>query len=189
MEARSLLLVVAVCAVPVLAGAATAGTPITARVAHARMAYYAITGSTALALRAQLDARGPHDDSGSRFDAVTRWRYRWSWPGYGGEACRLSRATVSVAITTAFPRWTPPRGADLILVGIWRRYVRALARHESGHVRFAWTHRASVLRAIKRATCATAEAAAQRQLSIVARLNVSYDARTRHGATQGAEFP
>ncbi len=189
MPSRPLVLIALALMVCVAPAAATAGEPITASVPHATMTYYSIAGRTAGQLRAQLDARGPRDGAGARFDAVTRWRYHWSWPGYGSASCRLGGAKVSVAISTAFPRWTPPRGADLILVGIWRRYVRALARHESGHARVAWTHRVAVLRAIRRATCATAEAAAQRQLTIVARLNASYDASTRHGATQGALFP
>jgi hypothetical protein len=45
------------------------------------------------------------------------------------------------------------------------------------------------VRAIKGATCATANAAAERQLDLIRRHDVRYDAATQHGATQGARFP
>ncbi len=169
--------------------ATTAGEPITASVPHATMTYYSIAGRTAGQLRAQLNVRGPTDGSGAHFDAVTRWRYSWSWPGYGTAACRLGKADVTVRVQVVFPRWTPPTGADAGLVASWRRYVRALARHELGHADFARGHRAAVLHAIRGATCASAVAAAQRQLDRIRRHDLSYDASTRHGATQGATFP
>ena len=71
-----------------------------------------------------------------------------------------------------------------------RQSVRGLgARHEQGHVDYAVNHRLAVLRAIRNATCSTANAAALRQLDLIRKHDVAYDKTTNHGATQGARFP
>ena len=52
-----------------------------------------------------------------------------------------------------------------------------------------WTHPRAVVRAIRHATCGTADAAARKQLNLIRKHDVAYDASTQHGATQGARFP
>jgi predicted secreted Zn-dependent protease len=158
------------------------------RVAHATMRYYAVGGTTPAQIRARLNARAPASPDGYHGDAFTRWSFHWSWPG-SGNGCRLDQAGVKLQIVVSFPRWTHPAAASPAVAAAWARYVRALARHEQGHVDFVVAHSPAVLRAIKGATCATADAAAQRQLDVIRRHDVSYDAATRHGATQGARFP
>jgi len=46
-----------------------------------------------------------------------------------------------------------------------------------------------VINAIRRATCATAEAKAQDVLADIRQNDVNFDATTNHGETQGAKFP
>jgi predicted secreted Zn-dependent protease len=171
-----------------LAHAALAAEP-APRVAHAKMDYYDVGGATAAQLRARLDARAPASPDGFRGDAFTRWLYRWNWPGYGGSNCQLSKAVVTLRVVVSFPRWTHPKAASAALAAAWARYSRALARHEQGHVDYAVARYPAVVRAIKRATCATADAAAQAQLKLIRKHDVAYDAATQHGATQGARFP
>jgi predicted secreted Zn-dependent protease len=159
------------------------------RVAHATMVYYAVGGTTAAQVRAQLSARAPRSPDGFRGDAFTRWQFRWSWPGYGSSSCRLSKATVTLRVMVSFPRWTHPRAASAALATAWARYSRALARHEQGHVDYAVARYPAVVRAIRHATCGTADAAARKQLNLIREHDVAYDASTQHGATQGARFP
>jgi predicted secreted Zn-dependent protease len=159
------------------------------RIAHARMVYYDVGGVTANQIRVRLDARAPTSPDGFRGDAYTRWQFRWNWPGYGRADCQLARATVTLSIVVSFPRWTRPASAPAALAADWARYSRALARHEQGHVDYAFAHYAAVVRAIKRATCRTANAAAVAQLGVIRRHDAAYDAATNHGATQGARFP
>jgi predicted secreted Zn-dependent protease len=179
-------LCLALVAAAALATAAPAATP---RVAHATMRYYAVGGVTPAQIRARLNARAPASPDGFRGDANTRWTFHWSWPGYGTSSCSLSQAKVTLQIVVSFPRWTHPKAASAATAADWARYTRALARHEQGHVDFAVAHYPAVVRAIKGATCATAAAAAQRQLAVIQRHDVTYDATTQHGATQGARFP
>ena len=75
------------------------------------------------------------------------------------------------------------------LAAEWARYSRSLARHEQGHVDYAVARYPAVVRAIKRASCGTANAAAQAQLTLIRKHDAAYDLATQHGATQGARFP
>jgi predicted secreted Zn-dependent protease len=96
---------------------------------------------------------------------------------------------VTLRVVVSFPRWTHPAGTSAVVAADWARYARALARHEQGHVDDAVARDPFVLRAIKRATCSTADAAARAQLNLIRAHDIAYDARTHHGATQGAHFP
>jgi predicted secreted Zn-dependent protease len=183
-----------VCAVALAAAAAfaapaaPAATP-SPRVAHATMHYYAVGGVTEAQIRARLNANVPASPDGFEGDAYTSWHYRWQWPGYGSSTCDLSRAVVTLTVDVYFPRWTHPRAASAAVAAAWNRYARALAVHESGHAGYARARYPFVLRAIKRATCRRADAAAQAQLTLIRKHDLAYDASTNHGETQGARFP
>jgi predicted secreted Zn-dependent protease len=176
-------------AAAVVAPAPAATPPGTARVAHATMVYYAVGGATPAQIRARLNARAPASPDGFHGDAFTRWSFRWQWPGSSDGRCRVGEATVTMRIDVSFPRWTHPKAASAATAAAWARYARALARHEQGHVDFARAHYAAVVRAIRGASCKTANAAGAKQLAVIRRHDIAYDAATQHGATQGARFP
>jgi predicted secreted Zn-dependent protease len=175
-------------AVAAFAPAAPAATP-SPRVAHATMHYYAVGGVTEAQIRARLNANAPPSPDGFKGDAYTSWNYHWSWPGYGSSACSLDKAQVTLTVDVHFPRWTHPKAASAAVAAAWNRFATALAVHESGHAAYARARYAFVVRAIKRATCRTADAAARAQLALIRKHDVAYDASTKHGATQGAHFP
>jgi predicted secreted Zn-dependent protease len=156
---------------------------------NATIIYYAISGSSAWELRAQLDALGPVGYDGYQGDAATNWFIHWSWPGYGSNTCDLSKAVVTYDIEVVFPRWVPPEDAPSDLVDRWSIYTTALAEHEKGHIDNVVQNYQSVLDAIMSATCETAEAAAAAALGPLRQFDIDYDAATNHGETQGARFP
>jgi predicted secreted Zn-dependent protease len=156
---------------------------------YASMQYYDIAGSTEGELRAELNAKGPVGYDGYKSDATTKWFIGWTWPGFGTSFCTLSAPTVSYQITVIFPRWRVPANAPPPLVSKWTNFEEALGEHEKGHVDFLVTHYSSVSTAIERASCNTAEAAAQDALKPIRQHDIDYDAETNHGATQGARFP
>jgi predicted secreted Zn-dependent protease len=189
MQVRRLrLLGVAFAAAVVCAPLAPAATP-GPSVAHATMHYYAVGGVTDAQIRARMTADAPPAPDGFKGDAYTSWSYRWSWPGYGTSTCELAKAVLTLKMAVSFPRWTHPKAAPAAVAADWSRYARALALHESGHASFARARFPLILRAIKRATCRTADAAAKAQLTVIRNHDLAYDTRTRHGATQGAVFP
>jgi predicted secreted Zn-dependent protease len=183
-----LFALVALAASAVCAAAAPAAGP-SPSVAGATMHYYAVGGTTDAQIRARLNANAPASPDGYKGDAYTTWNYRWGWPGYGSSTCNLAKAVVTIKVDVHFPRWTHPQGASAAVAADWSRYARALAVHESGHASYARARYPFVLRAIKGATCRSADAAAQAQLAVIRKHDVAYDARTQHGATQGARFP
>jgi predicted secreted Zn-dependent protease len=180
------LLLLAACAAPAVQSSAARPLPTSYPVAfpNATPEFYAVSGATADEIRAQLNARGP-----SGYDAYTRWHIRWQWPGYGTADCRLQDAEVAYEITVTFPRWTPVAEATPELAAKWNAYLYALALHENGHVANVVAHYPTVVAAIKRSTCLTAEAAAQAILQQMRDFDVQYDTNTDHGRTQGARFP
>ncbi len=188
MAARRLPLLIALALVPVLAQTAAAAAP-APKVKNATMVYYDVGGVTAAQLRERLTARAPRSPDGYPGDAFARWEFRWNWPGYGSSSCSLAKAKVTLRVTVSFPRWTHPKAAPASLAAAWARYSRALARHEQGHVDYAVARYPAVVRAIKNATCRTANAAALRQLNLIRKHDAAYDKKTGHGATQGARFP
>lgn len=169
--------------------AGTAPTVVVGAVPNATMQYYDVSGTSVTELRASMDAREPVDSSGRRNDAFTTWNIDWTWPLNPDGTCILSGATTTDTITVTFPRWLPPADALASLIARWNTYESALVTHESGHVSFVVSTAADVLSAIKRATCTTAEAAAQAVITRIRQHDLDYDAETDHGATQGARFP
>jgi predicted secreted Zn-dependent protease len=194
-----LLLVVACSSVPVattnviaFATATATLSPITlgeVTIPNAKMEYYDIAGATEGDLRAEMNVKGPVGYDGYKGDATTKWFIRWTWPGFGTFFCTLNAASVSYQITVIFPRWKPPANEPPALITKWTNYASAVAEHEKGHVDFVVANYPSVLTAIQRATCETAEAAAQAALQPIRQHDIDYDAETNHGATQGARFP
>jgi predicted secreted Zn-dependent protease len=158
--------------------------PITAVIPNARMDYYTIYGSTAEELRQSLNESGP-----GGYDAYTGWYVNWSWPGYGGDQCQLTLAALEWDLYVTFPSWSPPWDASQELIDEWTQYVNLLAAHETVHVNNFLHNYSSILTAIQRATCTTAEERARDAVTVLQRLDDAFDEKTNHGATQGAVFP
>jgi len=154
------------------------------------MIYYKIGGLTAGELRKEMNQFGPLDpNEGLRYDSLTDWHISWTWPGYGEVECDLAQAQVSYDIKVTVPRWNPSPNTNPALIEQWNRYMNNLAIHEQVHVDAILDHYLQVKDAIRGATCATAETAAQEILDKLNQFQIEYDLQTKHGETQGAVFP
>lgn len=161
--------------------------------------YYPITGSTAPELRSQMNRLGPIDPAtGSRFDAYTRWSVRWYYHYQNQDSrCQFTSAEVKTTVTITLPQWNPPPQASTHLRDRWQAYINALALHENGHQQHGVKASAEILQALWQtpptASCQDLQRAAnQAAEKIIQKYNqedISYDRRTKHGATQGAIFP
>jgi predicted secreted Zn-dependent protease len=156
---------------------------------YAKIIYYDVGGSTESEIRDQLNVSAPVGKDGFRGDALTTWDIRWTWDGYGNDSCDLNSVKVTYDIRVQFPRWTPSADVSQKLRTKWNSYIAALTAHEKGHVDNVVANFPNVVNAIRRGTCSTADARAQDILTAIRQNDLDYDARTNHGATQGAIFP
>src|SRR5256884_8262639 len=96
--------------------------------------YYDIDGSSAGALRNQINRLGPKDESGESKDALTVWSVESAYAAaQRGDSCVLRDVKVTLEVTVTLPRWKPPATATAQLVRTWQTYLKAVRVHEAGH--------------------------------------------------------
>lgn len=152
--------------------------------------YYDVSGNSLFEIRRALNRVRPRDpNDGLGVDALSSWYIAWRWPGNPDGGCDLSRAEIRFSASIRMPRLVETAATPAAVRTRWRAYAASLARHEANHVRHAWENRSRVLAAIRASTCADADRAARAAIAALARHDLDYDRRTRHGATEGAHFP
>ncbi|MBL1175233.1 DUF922 domain-containing Zn-dependent protease [Pantanalinema sp. GBBB05] len=161
--------------------------------------YYAITGVTASELRSQMSQKGlfePHE--GRRYDARTDWTVQWSYRHrYEGNQCVLQAPKTHVDVTLTYPQWKPPAGTPQSLITEWQQYIVALQHHEEGHQAHGIEAGKAVLWTLSRlpaySSCQqlnrAANTSAQAVIKQYNQKDLAYDEATKHGYTQGANFP
>lgn len=147
--------------------------------------FYDLDATDLAAIKAQLRERGPIND-GKSFEARTDWRIRWRWKGLPDGSCGTSNAVARLDLEITLPRLTAAVTPDV--AEKWDRYMSALVEHEAGHARIAADHLSAVEAAIRRSSCAEANAAGERELDVIRRRNRQYDVYTRHGAREGVSL-
>lgn len=134
---------------------------------------------------------GPHD-RGRAWDAVTTWRFDWTYHATraGAGACEARRPSVHVRTDVLFPRWNPIADPDSALLVWWQQYNAGLMEHERGHAMLAVEGAGALAKELDgaHAPCGllpeAVRAIAQRHINLVTRRQSEYDSTTRHGATQ-----
>ena len=155
--------------------------------------YYDIDGSSAGALRDQINRLGPKDESGKSRDALTVWSIEW---GYGAASrpddCVLRDVKVTLTVTVTLPRWKPPASASAELLKSWQAYLKAVRVHEAGHRTIAERNAREVMAALtplRGMNCDLlsdeASRTAERIVADGRARNRAYDVETKHGQTQG----
>ncbi|PYO29519.1 MAG: hypothetical protein DMD73_01615 [Gemmatimonadetes bacterium] len=155
--------------------------------------YYDIDGSSAGALRDQINRLGPKDESGKSRDALTVWSIEWSYAATSRpDGCVLRDVKVTLNVAVTLPRWKPPATATPEVVKSWQAYLRAVRLHEAGHRAIAERNAREVMAALtplRGANCDLLSSDATRtaeQLVADGRArNRAYDVETKHGQTQG----
>ena len=156
---------------------------------------YTVDAQPEQTLRQALNAATPITADGQRFHGHTRWDVHWTfrWWREPSGACRITEVTTRLRTEVQLPqlrRATPDQRA------LFDRYLRALSRHEQGHVQFGRDAANAIDQGIAQlpsaADCATLEreanALGHRLLREHAEREKQYDRDTRHGATQGAKL-
>ena len=150
---------------------------------------YAVSGSTEAEVRADINAKRR-----GNYDATARWHIRWRYVYRTLDTgCAFARVTTSLELTMVEPSLRSP---DPVLQKSFDDYIARLRIHEDGHADLARATARRVnatLLPMKAATCfELGRLANEAAHAIVAEGNseqAAYDARTDHGATQGARWP
>jgi predicted secreted Zn-dependent protease len=169
------------------------GRPDIARAVGTR--HYVVSGATLGELRDAVALLGPKR-GGCAFGGFTSWSIRWT---FDASACEggfaTARTEVALDAIVTLPRWEPPRSADAATRDEWSRYVLALAEHEAGHVVIASEAVDDLTRALRGLTAETplalhrlGDRLARARIADARAADRSYDARTQHGALQGARL-
>ena len=177
--------------------AAAPGAPTAARPSIvATEQYYDIDGSSAGALRDQINRLGPKDESGESKDALTVWSVESAYAAaQRGDSCVLRDVKVTLEVTVTLPRWKPPATATAQLVRTWQTYLKAVRVHEAGHRAIAERNAREVMAALttlRGTNCnkllGDASNTVERIVADGRARNRAYDVQTQHGQTQGVEL-
>ena len=163
---------------------------------------YNIRGRNSAELRAAMDAKGPLNKKlNKRFDARTDWEIDWTYKGDKSLAekgvYRLGQWTIQLNVKVILPRWENSRDGLPFERRRWQVYQARLQLHEAGHVKLAERTASALDETFSTISLFPSrekleEAILARAAAILLKhttLHLDYDRRTRHGKTQGAQFP
>jgi len=131
------------------------------------------------------------------YTANTTWHlsYEYRPRSQPGGACEVDTVTTKLDLKVSMPRWAPTAGASPDLSARWSRYISALQVHEAGHLQTGRDFESGFKRAAlaaRAANCGELNSALRTLfdslLDQARARDRDYDARTGHGATQGAVF-
>jgi predicted secreted Zn-dependent protease len=153
--------------------------------------YYPVQGQDYASLISSLRANGPKG-----YHGLAAWKVSYDYTTkQRRDACQIDTVRVKIAGVILMPRWTDEPSASPDLQRRWTDYYAALKLHEDGHIQngrelaLLVKERLMGLGAVPcDQTKALAEAEFQRLYGNLKTRDREYDARTNHGATQGALF-
>jgi predicted secreted Zn-dependent protease len=157
--------------------------------------YYETEGSTRRQWLASMHAAARAAGVRAPYLAHTAWQTRWSYAGsrLTTLGCEARLPSIDLTIHYTMPRLVSDSGVAPEDALEWRRHAMSLWRHEEGHalraLRAAAEMRDSLSR-VRAPSCASLQPTIARAMDAVERkyraLQEAYDARTGHGARQGA---
>ncbi|HJV34537.1 MAG TPA: DUF922 domain-containing protein [Geomonas sp.] len=156
--------------------------------------YYDIEGVTVGDLQKAINHNGTKWGDGITYAAVTTWNIHYDYDVTDDDGrCSVKAVRTSVEIVYHLPRWLSPDSAGTLLSS-WNDYMAHLKKHEFGHKEIAVKSAGEInevlasLQNFKNESDLDKEAKRRtnEKLRELKDLQVAYDAKTRHGATQGA---
>ena len=153
--------------------------------------YYTVHGQDYASLLQSLNANGPRG-----FHGMAGWKVTYQYTTkQRRDACQIDTVRVKISGEILMPRWADERSAPQALQRRWSDYYAALKLHEDGHIQHGRELALLVkesLMGLGAVPCnqiqALAQAEFQRVYGNLKTRDQEYDARTNHGATQGAVF-
>jgi predicted secreted Zn-dependent protease len=155
---------------------------------------YSITGSNIGEIARQL---GVGRNSDSDYVGATATRVQWQFVQQRHEdTCAIGSVLVRIEIQTRIPQWIKPPSATDLLSAQWTAFVHATERHENGHRNIALHTAVAIAQALSDEhglACNELDqfsnAGARGQWELGNQHQLTYDATTLHGETQGSRWP
>jgi predicted secreted Zn-dependent protease len=149
-------------------------------------------------LRQRLLVTSDYQGRESRFTGQTDWHIEWRacFEQRAGR-CAISGVQSTVHVTYTLPRWADRDSAPAHLRDRWDRYILSLSAHEKGHgaiaLEVARLIEAALVGQSSEESCDRLNADAVKIVDEVMHrgeaMQREYDRVTRHGSSQGAQFP
>jgi predicted secreted Zn-dependent protease len=156
---------------------------------HVVVDHYVVTGMSAEAIRASMNARRPRNpENGQPVDAISRWTIGWNIPSSGG-SCNLDRAVVTFQARVLMPRLANADAVPPAVLERWKAFLASLERHEDWHVRYAYDQLPTVEAAIRSSSCARAAEAASAAVARIAKVERDFDVVARSSHSDILPFP
>ena len=154
-----------------------------------------ITGSTVSEIAKSLGI--DRSSSDSDYIGATAAQVQWQFKQRRvGDTCAITDVLVTLHIDTRLPEWQHGAHPPTTLLQQWNAFLTATERHENGHRNIALHTAASIGRSLEGEhglTCGElaelANASARAQWELGNQHQLTYDAATRHGETQGSRWP
>jgi predicted secreted Zn-dependent protease len=154
--------------------------------------YYEVKGDNYPSLMASLNKFGP-----GKFHAQTNWHVSWHFKYQrSANACALRDIRVKKTIAIIFPYWINKPNDETPLTREWKRYIKALKRHELVHVSYVNQIQSDIQMALSKLPAMdnchemgdTAHKKGHEILLFYKTKNLEHDVNTQHGKTEEAEF-
>lgn len=155
---------------------------------------YNIGGQTVAELRASVVACPARQHTVGDYHAITARNIVWSYAmQQNGAVCRLSDVKVGLHLAQFMPNLADPATTPAETLRYWQTYHTNLVTHEEGHAVNATSYAQEITDVLTPMSAPSCEAL-QRQVTLTIHTELAllqsadelYDARTGHGATQGA---
>ncbi len=159
---------------------------------------YAVYGTTAADLQAQIASCAPSDNSpGAEYTAATRYQLNWLYQyTVANGRCTIGDVRVGLHITQDMPSWQPVGTGSSHLYSKWGKFMANLQTHEAGHTALDKQYAAQLLSDLQNfppTDCNDLDASVRHltdtDVAVLNQANDNYDSTTDHGVTQGAVLP
>jgi len=156
--------------------------------------HYQVYGSSLSQLRSNVQSCKYRVAVAGNYHAITARQINWSYgTSQNGDVCTLVGLHFGLHIAQLLPTFSPDASTPASVAAAWNTYATNLATHENGHVAIATQHVNQLiaqLQAMGPMPCSQLKSQVEltiaSELAILNTEDALYDARTNHGATQGA---
>ncbi|WP_340268450.1 DUF922 domain-containing protein [Sphingobium mellinum] len=149
--------------------------------------YYDVEGFTTEAINASLQAHALTMPTGEKAYGGTQYAFNYTFRRSLAKPCKVD-ASVVFRARVILPRLVNPTSVPEGILKRWQSFMTGLETHEAGHARIAFDQSSQIAAAIMTAGCGNERTSAEAAIMEIGPLQQAYDARTRHGITQGAEL-